>query len=140
MAPVSEDPMDFIKFLCVFASVMTTVLVLMFYMVGEAAFRLILLVITFVSILTFCLACILRRPSLVVMGQTLNPYSHHLSYIKPQPSTINGWAIENQRKHGKDYMMDQTSRPYLLIVPTLLGQSNSAIFDLKQNSNRMSVK
>lgn len=54
----------------IFASVLTSVLVLMFYLVGESAFRLILLIITFVFVLTLLLACFIRQPSLMLLGNS----------------------------------------------------------------------
>ena len=50
----------------IFSSVLTMVLVLMFYLVGEAAFRSILLILAFVFALTLLLACFLRRPTAIV--------------------------------------------------------------------------
>ncbi|OTF77801.1 hypothetical protein BLA29_003026 [Euroglyphus maynei] len=115
-----EDPRELATFLCklnsvehkkfgIFASVMTTVLVLMFYIVGEAAFRLMLMVISFVSILTLCLACFFRRPTLIIVGQ-------------------NTAVQESSNNLNQKYYT--TPQPCLLIFPTLYNRNHSS----QQNS------
>ncbi|KAH9407514.1 hypothetical protein TYRP_012335 [Tyrophagus putrescentiae] len=54
---LEERDRQFATAICIFSSVLTMVLVLMFYLVGEAAFRSILLILAFVFALTLLLAC-----------------------------------------------------------------------------------
>lgn len=105
----------------IFAIVMTIVLVLMFYVVGEQAFRLILLVVSFVSILTLCLACFLRRPTLVILGQTISAENNHHSSIS-----------NNNQSIKEHYNSKSQSQPYLLIFPTLFGQNADPVDQLQK--------
>ncbi|KAJ6223978.1 hypothetical protein RDWZM_002523 [Blomia tropicalis] len=64
----SERDRQFATTICIFSMVLTMVLVLMFYLVGEAAFRSILLILSFVFVMTLLLACFLYQPLTLIVS------------------------------------------------------------------------
>ena len=82
----------------IFSSVLTIVLVLMFYLVGEAAFRTILLILSFVFFITLFLACFMRRPSAIVFTNN----NSRQNYQNQNPNSLN----------PKTYLVDQNLNHY----------------------------
>lgn len=101
-------------YLGIFSSVLTMVLVLMFYLVGEAAFKTILLILSFVFLITLLLACFLRRPSAVIFANNQQPRTYPLA---------GGSSSSHHNNNNNSHHHSQKS-PLFLIVPN--GTPNSA--------------
>lgn len=113
----------------IFSTVLTMVLVLMFYLVGEAAFKTILLIIGFVVSLSLMLACFLRQTT-IIFGQpeVTPPPSDRLSATS-KPTMFMMPMSSISAAHG-DAMGSETTSPepiFLILQPSKDGNNNPPV-------------